>query len=186
MPARGSLTPKQQRFVDAYLISLNATQAYLDAGYHGSANVAAVEAHKLLRNPKIIAALQTRQARLQASTQVTQERVLHELALVAFADMACYVTWGRQGVRLKDAADLPPEQSRVVAEVSETTTQSGGTLRFKLHDKIAALTKLGDHLGIFQTRLPIDWEHLSPEQIRRLAQGEAPQKVLAYVNGHAH
>ena len=33
---RETLTPQQQRFVDAYLISLNATQAYREAGYRGT------------------------------------------------------------------------------------------------------------------------------------------------------
>ncbi|PAE74486.1 terminase small subunit [Bacillus velezensis] len=48
------LTPKRKRFVDEYLIDLNATQAYIRAGYKvKSESVAAVESHKLLRNPKI-------------------------------------------------------------------------------------------------------------------------------------
>lgn len=48
------LTDKQKRFVDEYLIDLNATQAYKRAGYSvKSDNAAAVEGLKLLRNPKI-------------------------------------------------------------------------------------------------------------------------------------
>lgn len=150
MAGQQTMTPKQQRFVDAYLISLNATQAYLDAGYRVSVSVAAVNGHRMLRNAKVAAALAARQATLQEATQVTQERVIHELALVGFADMATYVTWGPDGVTIKESVSLRPEHTRVVGSLSQTTTLAGGSIRFKLHDKIAALTKLGEHLGIFK------------------------------------
>ena len=48
------LTPKQSRFVDEYLIDLNATQAYIRAGYAAkNGNTAMVCASQLLSNPKI-------------------------------------------------------------------------------------------------------------------------------------
>jgi phage terminase small subunit len=51
------LTAKQQRFVDEYLIDLNATAAYKRAGYKGQGNSAEVTASQLLRNPKIAQAV---------------------------------------------------------------------------------------------------------------------------------
>lgn len=58
MAGKPKLTPKQQRFVQEYLIDLNATQAYRRAGYKvRSDNVAAVNADRLLRNAKIAAAI---------------------------------------------------------------------------------------------------------------------------------
>jgi phage terminase small subunit len=143
-----ALTPKQQRFVDEYLLDLNATQAAIRAGYR--ATTARFIGHENLTKPYIADAIAARQAALQASTQVTQERVINELALVGFADMATYVTWGPAGVTINESALLRPEHTRVVGSVSQTTTLAGGSLRFKLHDKIAALTKLGEHLGIFK------------------------------------
>jgi phage terminase small subunit len=50
---KSDLTPKQKRFVDEYLLDLNATAAYKRAGYSGNGNVAEVNAHKLLRNGKV-------------------------------------------------------------------------------------------------------------------------------------
>ncbi len=47
------LTEKQKRFVEEYLVDLNATQAYIRAGYKAKENAAAVSALKLLRNDKI-------------------------------------------------------------------------------------------------------------------------------------
>lgn len=150
MAGEQALTPKQQRFVDEYLIDLNPQAAYQRAGYQARGKSLAVNPYRLLENARIQAAITQRQQALQAATQVTQERVIHELALVGFADMATYVTWGPDSVTIKESAALRPEHTRVVESVSQTTTLAGGSIRFKLHDKIAALTKLGEHLGIFK------------------------------------
>src|SRR5690242_20495846 len=82
------LTPKQERFVAEYLVDLNAAAAYHRAGYKvKNGNVAAVEGHNLLRNPKIAqavgAAIQARADRVE----VRQDAVVRELAAVAFSDL---------------------------------------------------------------------------------------------------
>ena len=49
------LTPKQNAFCLAYAVSGNATESYKQAGYTvKNDNVAAVEANRLLNNPKIL------------------------------------------------------------------------------------------------------------------------------------
>lgn len=55
------LTIKQQKFIDEYIISGNATEAYKKAGYAWkSENTAGVNGHKLLKNHKIAAAIAKR------------------------------------------------------------------------------------------------------------------------------
>lgn len=71
------LTPKQQRFVDEYLVDLNATQAAIRAGY--SAKTADQQGSRLLANVKVAAAIREARADLQARTQVTQEWVIEKL-----------------------------------------------------------------------------------------------------------
>lgn len=80
--AKGKLTPKQQCFVDEYLIDLNATQAAIRAGY--SPKTAAVQASRLLANAKVSAAVACAMAERSKRTGITQDRVLMELAKVAF------------------------------------------------------------------------------------------------------
>ena len=53
---------------------------------------------------------------------------------------------------LKSSEDMTPEMAAVVAEVSETVTKDGGSTRFKLHDKLAALDKIGRHFAMFTDR----------------------------------
>jgi phage terminase small subunit len=90
---------------------------------------------------------------------VTPERVIAELALISFASMHDYATWGPDGVTLTASTSLRPEQARVVGEVSQTITMAGGTTRFKLHNKVAALDKLAKHLALYPTRIFIEILH---------------------------
>lgn len=78
------MTPKQARFVDEYLIDLNATQAAIRAGY--SAKTAEVQGSRLLRDAKVQAAISARQTLRSERTEITQDRVLEELWAIATAD----------------------------------------------------------------------------------------------------
>lgn len=72
-----NLTPKQQRFVEEYLIDLNATQAAIRAGY--SEKTAAVIGAENLIKPNIAKAIQEAQEKLSNKAQVTIEMVVQGL-----------------------------------------------------------------------------------------------------------
>lgn len=78
------LTARQQRFVDEYLLDLNATQACIRAGY--SVNSAEVAGCRLLRNAKVAQKLAQAQQRRSERTKITADDVLEELRLIALAD----------------------------------------------------------------------------------------------------
>lgn len=78
------LTPKQQRFVDEYLVDLNATQAAIRAGY--SPNAAKEQGYEHLTKPHIQLAIAEARKAMQERTQITADRVVTELGLIAFAD----------------------------------------------------------------------------------------------------
>lgn len=150
----GKLTPKQARFVDEYLVDLNGKQAAIRAGY--SERSAEVQASRLLSKAKVAEAVSARQTKRSAKTEVTQERVIMELARIAFADMARYVEWGQNGVTLVPKEDLTEEETRAILEVSESVSESNGdtsnssghSRKIKLYDKIRALELLGKHMGL--------------------------------------
>lgn len=144
---RGGLTPRQQRFVDEYLIDLNATQAAIRAG--NSAKNAGKIGPELLGKTGVAGAVQTAMAERSYRTTITVDRVLTELAHLAFSDMRQFAAWGPDGVKVKDSEDLSEDAARCVAEVSQTVTQHGGSIRFKLHDKVAAVKLVAEHLGMF-------------------------------------
>ena len=89
MTTTSGLTQKQHTFINAYLGNgENATEAYKQAGYRvKNDNVAAPEASKLLRNPKVsqeITRLKAHELALQAKKQekleVTQDWLITQLA----------------------------------------------------------------------------------------------------------
>lgn len=143
-PVKNVLTPKQRRFVTEYLVDLNGTAAARRAGY--SVKTASELATKLKRTPKVAQAIADE---LAERSGVTRAFVVDELAKVARANAGDYFEWGPGGVVVKSSADLTDDQKAAVAEISQTVTETGGTVRVKLHDKIAALEKLGKVLGLF-------------------------------------
>lgn len=159
------LNHRQLKFAELILQGLNQTEAYRTAGYKAqSAEVRKVNASRLLTNANVAAYLADRQLkinkRLEEKTNVTKERIVSEYAKVAFASMADFAKIEGGSVSFTDFSKLTPEQLAAVAEVGETTTKDGGSVRLKLYDKIAALTKLGEHVGLFEP------EALDPDRPR--------------------
>ena len=145
------LTGKQRRFVEEYLVDLNATQAAIRAGY--SENAAAETGYENLRKPHITAAIQAAMGERAKRTEVSADKVIRELAKLAFSEMDEFSTWGPNGVTLRSSDELDPVSVACISEVSETTTKDGGSLRFKLHSKTKALELLGKHLALFTDRV---------------------------------
>lgn len=85
-PKKGAaeLEPRQQRFVDEYLVDLNGTQAAIRAGY--SAKTAAEQSYDLLRRPHIAAAIAEARAAQQERTGINADALLVQAWQIAFAD----------------------------------------------------------------------------------------------------
>lgn len=80
------LSAKHQRFVDEYIIDLNATQAAIRSGY--SAKTAEVQGCRLLRNDKIVAAVALATEKRAERTRIDADWVLKRLADEIEADVA--------------------------------------------------------------------------------------------------
>lgn len=148
------LTPRQARFVEEFLVDLNATQAAIRAGY--SAATANRAGPRLLSNVGIADAIRTAQAARSQRTAITQDRVLLELARVAFGDPRRVMSWGPEGVKLRPSTVLTDDEAAIVAEVSETRTEGGGSIRLKTVSKMEALRLIGQHLGMFPDKLNVN------------------------------
>ena len=72
-----NLTPKQQRFVEEYLIDLNATQAAIRAGY--SEKTAQEQSSRLLSNVMVQEAVQKAKNKLSERTELTVDMVVNGL-----------------------------------------------------------------------------------------------------------
>lgn len=155
-----ALNNKQACFVEEYLKDLNATQAAIRAGY--SAPTAHVSGPRLLSNVRVAAAIQAAQAARSARTEITADRVLQELARIGFADVRNLFTWDEERSVFIPSRDLSDDQAAAVsgieAETTSYTTEDGVTetkvkLKLRTYDKVAALEKIGKHLGMFIDRV---------------------------------
>lgn len=147
------LTPKQQLFVSEYLVDLNATQAAVRAGY--SAKTARQIGEENLTKPVIAQAVADALAKRAARVQVTADEVLRELKRIAFMDPRRVLSWGPDGVVVRDSSELSTDDAACVAEASQTVTKDGGTIKVKLASKLDALDKIARHLGMYNDKLEV-------------------------------
>ena len=184
-----NLTAKQQKFVNEYLIDLNATQAAIRAGYSKKTSGSIGEEN--LKKPEIQAVIEKRMKEREKRTEITQDKVIAELAKIAFADQRNVMTWGSSGVKLKDSDSLSDDDAAIVSEVSETITATGGTLKLKTHDKVKALELLGRHLGVFTENLNLNHSGVigtfEPATLAKLSSEELDAAIAASekLNGKA-
>lgn len=147
------LTPKKARFVDEYLVDLNATQAAIRAGY--SAKTAYSSGQRLLKDVGIQAALSKAQSSRSERTKIDADWVLTRLAEEADADLAeLYDDNGD----LKPVKDWPLVWRRgLVAGVEvdalfegygEDRYQVGQVKKLKLSERIKRIELIGRHIGV--------------------------------------
>ena len=176
------LTVKQKRFVDEYLVDFNATQAALRAGY--SKKTANTIAAQNLAKLSIQTEISRRQKDLQRRTEVSQDRVVKELARVAFSNATNAVQVqprtivGADGkeiviqtVVLTATAELTDDQRAAISQIK----QGANGIEIKMYDKLKALELLGRHIGMFNDKLELKatvtenpFAGLSTDELRRL------------------
>jgi len=163
------LTEKQKRFVDEYLIDLNATQAAIRAGYsEGSAGTIGSEN---LQKPEIASRVNKAIAKRSKRVEISADRVLKELARIAFADVSDIADFGPNGVTLRPADEVDPHDLHCISEIGEKPMKDGVAVYLKTWDKIAALRELEKHLGICVDKKEVDLRgKLSFEDIIELAE----------------
>lgn len=150
------VTEKQRIFADEYLIDLNATRAYREAYPTVKKDeTAAVNGSKLLRNTKVAEYISERMKDRQKRTEITQDRVVQELAAIAFARATDYAEVRYNGVNstvvIKPTAELSDQQKGAIAGIKE----GANGIEIKLNDKEKALELLGRHLGMFKDKVEV-------------------------------
>jgi phage terminase small subunit len=147
-----TLTDKQQRFVEEYLIDLNATKAAQRAGY--SEKTAMEQGYQLLQKTSVQTALAHAMEARAKRTEITADRVLQEYANIAFGNMREYAEFSQDGIFFKDSQTLSDMQMARISELSQETKEFNGakttTTKFKLYCKDHALVNLMKHLGLFE------------------------------------
>ena len=190
------LNERQERFCNEYLIDLNATQAAIRAGY--KEKTAYSMGQRLLKNVEVQNYIQERKQDRVERTEITQDMVIRELALIAFSNAADYAsiiekqavinTENGVSVSLFDengnpvmyrtvepvlTAELTEDQKRALAVIKK----GKDGFEVKPYDKVRALELLGKHLGMFTEKVEMSGQvnnpfaGLSTEDLKALVDG---------------
>lgn len=182
------LTAKQQRFVEEYLVDLNATQAAIRAGY--SAKTANEQGSRLLANVSVAAAISDAQANRSIRVEVNADYVLQRLVEIDQMDVLDILT---DDMSLKPVSEWPKVWRQYLsafdlAEMFEGTGDDremvGILKKIKWPDKVKNLELLGRHIGVqaFKERVEHTGKNGGPVEIAALTRDEykqARQEMLA-------
>lgn len=187
------LTEKQKIFVNEYLVDLNATRAYKVAYPNVKKDdTAAVNGNRLLRNAKVKEYLNERMKEREKRTEITQDKVLEELAAIAFSNGSKYAKVIEETVYDENGEVLLDSDGNIVKqkvvdliltdELSETDKKAIASIKrgrngieISTCDKVRALELLGKHLGMFKEKVEVSgninnpYEELTTEQLLKLA-----------------
>ena len=147
------LTAKQQRFIEEYLIDLNATQAAIRAGY--SVKTANEQGSQLLAKLSNQQAIAEKMAERSKRTGVNQDRVVLELAKIAFVKMTDVVD---SNGRIRAGATEDDLSCIESIKYKESDNEYGGSIEreVKIASKLKALELLGKHLGMWNDKVDLN------------------------------
>jgi hypothetical protein len=179
------LTPQQEKFCQHYALSKSGAQAYAHAypvSRKHTPQYRAEQASKILADDKVRARVQVLCMKVVAMAdkkfEITAEKVLQEMAALAFANSDDYFAWGsferpvynrKTGeprldgdgrqilesvpyVRIKPSDELTRVQKSAIIAAEETISKTGErVISVKMGPKLQALKHLGDFLRLFDT-----------------------------------
>lgn len=157
------MTEAQKRFCDEYLIDLNATRAYKVAYPNCKKDeTARANSSRLIANANIQTYVAEKIKEREKRTEITQDRVLNELAKIAFLDIRkIYNETGG----LKNIQDIDDSTAGAITSIEsveefdgygEDREQIGYNKKIKMLDKTKALELIGRHLGMFKDKVEVD------------------------------
>lgn len=173
------LTIKQEKFVQGLFAGLTQREAYKQAYNAENMTDKSIDekACELANRVKLTARLQELTDEFKERNMVTVEKVLSELAKIGFADIKQYLQYktektvvgsdeetGEPIIGYSQIIDVLASSEVDGSVISEVSIGKDGTFKFKLHDKLAALDKMGRYLGMFKDKL----EHSGEIGIKKL------------------
>jgi len=138
------LSQKRKTFALEYLVDLCAKNAAIRAGY--SPHTAKEIGYNILKDPRVQTIIHTELDKRKRRLDVTADRVLEELAAVAFGNVTDIVDWEGGDLKMKNREDIP---AHILACISEINVREGGQLHLKMHSKLKGLDLLGKYLDLW-------------------------------------
>jgi phage terminase small subunit len=166
---------RHERFAQELANGKTAAEAYAIAGYEAHDG----NASRLRGDERVRARVEQLLEAAALRVEISQSRVLAELAKIGFSDIRRVVAWHSQAnvalidndadtealieegelrfavqnqIELLSSNDIDEDTAAAISEVSMTEK---GTIKVKLHDKRGALVDIARHLGMFNDKLQL-------------------------------
>lgn len=134
------LTPQEKRFVERYVISLNASKAAREAGYSDHRH-----ANRILHRPHVEAAINERLEQIGADNAFLAQEVRRVLA--------CQMTYSLLDIlnpdgTIRSLKEMPEDAHMAIQDFSKKTFNGGEVTRLKLVSRVAAAKALAPLIGM--------------------------------------
>jgi phage terminase small subunit len=168
---RPTLTVKQEKYAQALFKGMSQREAYKEAYDCQNMTDKCIdeEACVLAANPKVSQRLDELTDELKYRNMATKEKVLAELARIAFDDIGNYLSYktvktvvghdkhtGEPIIDYKTVIELKDSEEIDTRNIAEVQQGPNGTFKFKQYCKDNALVQLGKHLGMFVEKIDLN------------------------------
>lgn len=142
------LSVQKQRFADEFLISYNATQAAIKAGY--SKRTAYSQGARLSKSVEVQKYLISKKAKVYKKLEISQERTMLEMARVSFSDVRRI--YNADGT-FKAVHELDDDTAAAIQSIE--VDSEGQLIKIKFWDKNKPIEMLGKHFKIYADITPV-------------------------------
>ena len=177
--ARVPLTGKEKLFVQEYMVDLNAPKAAERAHYSPYVG------GQLMSQPNVQVAISIEMEKRLAKIEVTEDRVLTEIARLAFSNVKSFLSWSKNRIEIKDSDSITDEDAAAIASVTQDETIQASTkhgerktvrTKFTMHNKTKALELLAKYLGMLDERIASAKVEVNMQQ---MSMADASMNLLA-------
>jgi phage terminase small subunit len=145
-PAFEQLKAEHQHFVKQYVINFGkAYKAYMAAYPKAKATTAAVEANRLLNNPKIKEAIEDEYKKIwkEKDSEIERSKTYQMIHVLGNSDIADVIDLEGGTLTVKNLNDIPPEARQSIQSIEyikkETQNGTDENIKVRLHSKLQAL-----------------------------------------------
>lgn len=148
------LLPREKRFVEEYMVDLNATRAAREAGYKVGRDSA--KAWELMQRPRVLKAIQRKAEAIQRRTDVKTDDIIKELAALGFSDIRRLFD---ENGRLKRPEEWDWYTAKAIASIEVVARRNNNAdeieyvHKIRFWDKKGSLELLGKHFQMFTDRI---------------------------------
>lgn len=164
------LTDREKVFVGEYIISLSSKDAAEKAGYSKgtAATIASTWVSDPKKKPRVYKAIEEAMRKREHRTEVTQDRVLLELARIGFASIKDAFD---ENNNLKEIKDLDDDVAAAISSIEiedlfdgrgADRTHIGYTKKIKFWNKNDALNTIAKHLGMLKEKMELTGKDGNP------------------------